>query len=117
MAKLRVEIHGENRVNIFENLVKRNNALFLSGSLVVYNSETGAQTYAVWVNQFLAFNMGSVESIGNVNGFVTIDGLDTPVTKEDAVTSDEAWVTTYSDSTGGGGNLFASFSDSKEIPF
>jgi hypothetical protein len=118
MAKLRVEIHGENRVNIFENLVKRNNALFLSGSLVVYNSETGAQTYAVWVNQFLAFNMGSVESIGNVNGFVTIDGLDTPVTKEDAVTPDESWVSTYGDSSAAGGNLFATFSaDSKDIPF
>lgn len=119
MAKLRVEIHGENRVNIFENLVKRNNALFLSGSLVVYNSETGAQTYAVWVNQFLAFNIGSVESVGNVSGYVSVDGLDIPVQTEALTTPDESWVSTYGDSsTSGGNNLFASFSaDSKDIPF
>lgn len=118
MAKLRVEIHGEARVNIFENLVKRNNALFLSGSLVVYNSETGSQTFAVWVNQFLAFNMGSVESVNGVNGIIGVGGLDTPVTKDDMATPDEAWVATYADSGTGGGNLFASFSaDSKEIPF
>lgn len=118
MAKLRVEIHGVARVNIFENLVKRNNALFLSGSLVVYNSDTGSQTFAVWVNQFLAFNMGSVESVNSVNGIISAGGLDTPVTKEDMATNDEAWVTTYADSGTGGGNLFASFSaDSKEIPF
>lgn len=118
MAKLRVEIHGENRVNIFENLVKRNNALFLSGSLVVYNSETGSQTFAVWVNQFLAFNMGSVESVNGVNGIISVGGLDTPVTKDDMATPDEAWVATYADSGTTGSNLFASFSaDSKEIPF
>ena len=118
MAKLRVEIHGEARVNIFENLVKRNNALFLSGSLVVYNSDTGSQTFAVWVNQFLAFNMGSVESVNSVNGIISVGGLDTPVTKEDMATNNEAWVTTYADSGTAGGNLFASFSaDSDEIPF
>lgn len=118
MAKLRVEIHGENRVNIFENLVKRNNALFLSGSLVVYNSETGSQTFAVWVNQFLAFNMGSVESVNGVNGIIGVGGLDTPVKQEDMTTTDEAWVATYNGSVTGGGNLFSSFSaDSKEIPF
>ena len=118
MSKLRVEIHGEARVNIFENLVKRNNALFLSGSLVVYNSDTGSQTFAVWVNQFLAFNMGSVESVNSVNGIISVGGLDTPVTKEDMATNNEAWVTTYSDSGTAGGNLFASFSaDSEDIPF
>lgn len=118
MAKLRVEIHGAARVNIFENLVKRNNALFLSGSLVVYNSDTGSQTFAVWVNQFLAFNMGSVESVNSVNGIISAGGLDTPITKEDMATNDEAWITTYADSGTAGGNLFASFSaDSKDIPF
>ena len=118
MAKLRVEIHGENRVNIFENLVKRNNALFLSGSLIVYNSETGSQTFAVWVNQFLAFNMGSVESVNGVNGIIGVGGLDTPVKQEDMTTTDEAWVATYNDSVTGGNNLFASFSSSsKDIPF
>jgi len=116
MGKLRVEIHGKARVDIFEGLVNRNNALFVSGPLVAYNGTGGVTDFGVWVDQFQAISLGMTESVnGEVIGKILEEGIETDILAEDGV-AESAWDTVYGTSASGG-TLFGGGSMDDDIPF
>ena len=116
VGKLRVEIHGKARVDIFEGLVQRNNTVFLSGNLVAYSTGVpGVVDYACWVNQFMACNLGNTQALdGNVMGMIDVQGVDISLLPEMDNASD--WDTVYSNG-GASASVFNPNILDDDIPF
>ena len=118
MGKLRVEIHGKARVDIFESIVKRNNALFISGPLIAYNNSDGSTDFAVWVDQFQAVNLGMTESVnGEVVGRILSEGIETDLLAADGTPGAESLYTVYGPSSSGGNLFSSSTAMDDDIPF
>jgi hypothetical protein len=117
MGKLRIEIHGKARVDIMENLLRMNNSIFVTGNLVAYSTTTpGVVDYAIWVNQFMACNLGNVQTLdGNVMGVVDVEGVSVSAINNGS--SNEDWDTVYTDSNSSISKMFNLDGMDEEIPF
>lgn len=112
-GKIRVEIHGANRVDLFSSVVSNNNSLFVNGTVIIYRESDGSVSFAVWVNQFFGFNSGNVESVGGIIGSLgEVDLLESVLTEE------PEWSAIYGESSSEGESLNADmFTSDDDIPF
>lgn len=82
VARLRVEMHGKNRVDVFKPIVERNQNLMLSGILITYSDTTPyVYHYGLWTGQYQVLSIGQTMDVasGSLGRYLDSDGEEQPI--------------------------------------